>query len=78
MPVSSRVRKVIAAQSRLPGVAQLDEHANLFEAGLESMEAVNTILGLEEEFGIVIPDAQLSRENTSSIAKLVDLVSAAG
>lgn len=72
--VVSRVRGVIADKSRLADVAEIPVDEDLFALGLDSLGAVNVILGVEEEFDLVIPDTMLSRERTSSIARIADLV----
>jgi acyl carrier protein len=47
---------------------------SLAEAGLASMAAVRLMLDLEAEFGIAIPDADLTPENFATLNAIVALV----
>ncbi len=60
-----------------PSLPPLDSdaaQASLPEAGLTSMAAVKLMLAIEAEFGIAIPDEDLSPENFSSLGAIVALV----
>ncbi|MER5703738.1 phosphopantetheine-binding protein [Micromonospora sp. NPDC002296] len=72
--VVARVRRVLAAKTRLVGVDEMAVDQDLFAAGLDSLGAVNLIIGIEEEFDVVIPDDMLSRERTGSMARIAELV----
>lgn len=72
--VVSRVRGVIADKTRLADVAEIPVDEDLFALGLDSLGAVNIILGVEEEFDLVIPDSLLSRDRTGSIGRIAELV----
>ena len=61
-----------------PGLPSLDAEAtaaNLPDAGLTSMAAVKLMLALEAEFGIAIPDDDLTPENFATHGAIVSLVS---
>jgi len=45
----------------------LDDDADLYAAGLESIATVHLMLAIEENFGIEIPDRLLTRQLFSSI-----------
>ncbi len=48
--------------------------SNLFEAGLNSMAIMQLLLLIEEEFGVSIPVAKLSRENFSTPSAIATLI----
>ena len=51
-------------------VAGLDEHADLYQAGMTSHASVNLMLGLENEFDVEFPDRMLTRSMFESIASI--------
>jgi acyl carrier protein len=55
--------------SPLPAIDQ-----NLREVGLKSLDLVNMMLAIEEEFGIEIPQHQLTMDNFQSIGAIERLV----
>ena len=60
-----------------PAVPALDSEAavaSLPAAGLTSMAAVKLMLALEAEFGIAIPDPDLTPENFATLDTIVALV----
>ncbi len=60
-----------------PALPSLDAEAasaNLPDAGLTSMAAVKLMLALEAEFGIAIPDDDLTPENFATLGAIVSLV----
>lgn len=54
----------------LTPVAQLDDSADLYQAGLSSHATVNVMLALEEELDLEFPDELLTRDTFSSIDAL--------
>ncbi|MEO8353578.1 MAG: phosphopantetheine-binding protein [Chthoniobacteraceae bacterium] len=52
-----------------------DLDSNLYEAGLDSMAIMRLLVLVEEEFGVFIPESELTRENFSSVRHLVHLIS---
>jgi acyl carrier protein len=70
------IRKVLTDHARLPiGSASIDEHADLFQAGMSSHASVNVMLALEDAFDIEFPDAMLKRSVFESISAIADAVS---
>lgn len=66
--MKDRIRNVLGAHGRLPvSVDALDDHANLYSAGMTSHASVNVMLALEEEFDVEFPDAMLTRNAFESI-----------
>ena len=74
-----RVRKVIAEHGRLPvDVGPLDEHADLYQAGMTSHASVNLMLALESEFDVEFPDSMLKRSVFESVASITEAVEQLG
>ena len=55
-------------------VANLDEAADLYAAGMTSFASVNLMLGLEEAFSIEFPDVMLTRKTFGSLAAIAEAV----
>jgi acyl carrier protein len=65
------IRQIIAAHGRMPVDADaLDDHADLYQAGMTSHASVNVMLALEDTFDIEFPDAMLTRSVFESIASI--------
>jgi acyl carrier protein len=65
------IRRIIGDEGRLAvDVATLDDHANLYDAGLTSHASVNLMLALEDEFDIEFPDEMLRKQTFESIAAI--------
>jgi acyl carrier protein len=68
---STAIRRVLNDHARLPGDAgTLDDHADLFQAGMSSHASVNVMLALEDTFDVEFPDAMLKRSVFESIAAI--------
>ena len=48
----------------------LDDHADLYQAGMTSHASVNVMLALEDAFDIEFPDSMLKRSVFESIASI--------
>ena len=71
----SQIREILAESGRLAiPIETLDDHADLFAAGLDSLAIVNVLMRLEEEFDIELPDEMLQRRSFSSIATINSVV----
>jgi acyl carrier protein len=69
--INDQVRQVIADHGRLPVDAHaLDDHADLYRAGMTSHASVNVMLALEDAFDVEFPDAMLKRSSFESIASI--------
>lgn len=69
--VTSQIREVIRAHARLPiDPDQLEDHDDLFQAGMTSQASVNLMLGLEDAFDVEFPDRMLTRSVFESIASI--------
>lgn len=54
---------------------RLDDHTDLFAAGLSSLATVNVMLAIEQKFSIEIPDELLTRRTFQTLASLRATVS---
>lgn len=54
----------------------VDHHADLSEAGLSSLDTVNLMLAVETEFGVKIPDRDMTPANFRSVARIEALLAA--
>ena len=61
----------------LDGDAALPDDAPLQELGLDSMQAVELLLDLEDELGIVLPDDAMTAETFATPGSLKEAVAAA-
>ncbi len=48
--------------------------SNLYEAGLDSMAIMQLLLLIEQKFGVMLPESDLSRENFNDIRSLAVLL----
>jgi len=65
------VRRILAARAIAQPVLP---HADLREAGLTSLDMVSLVLSVESEFGIKIPEREITPANFRSIATIETLV----
>jgi len=47
---------------------------NLYEAGLDSMGIMQLLLGIEDRFGILLPEADVSQKNFCNLTNLSRLL----
>ena len=65
------IRAILANSGRLAvPIDSLDDDADLFAAGLDSLAIVNVLMSIEETFEVEFPEHLLSRKSFSSIANL--------
>jgi acyl carrier protein len=68
---TDQIRQVLRDHGRLPVDADaIDDHADLFAAGMSSHASVNVMLALEDSFDIEFPDAMLKRSVFESVAAI--------
>jgi len=68
-----RVKKLIIDRLRLDITPDaIDDNAPLFGdgLGLDSIDALELVVGLEQEFGIAVPDEDVGREAFASVTAL--------
>jgi acyl carrier protein len=73
--LTQRVLKTIATSKRIP-IEQVTIESELQQLGIDSMDAVEILFALENEFGISIPDEEVRnvrniRQMAEGVEKLV-------
>ncbi|MDD0814886.1 acyl carrier protein [Curvibacter sp. HBC28] len=69
--MNTALREIFAKQGRLAQALEgLNDDADLFAAGLDSLAIVNVMLAVEDRFEVEIPDEHLNRATFSSISAL--------
>lgn len=66
----------LIAQNLLETGPTFNADSNLYEAGLDSMAIMQLLLLIEQRFGIMLPESDLSRENFNDIRSLARLLQA--
>ena len=75
MTTQERIAKVVQTVAQKP--VPSDPEESLFESGvLDSFALPDMIGGLEKEFGITVPDADLTPRKFDSLARIADYISA--
>jgi acyl carrier protein len=50
--------------------------SNLYDSGLDSMAIMQLLILIEEEFGVALPESELTRQNFSTVRSVASLVRA--
>ena len=50
--------------------------SNLYESGLDSMAIMQLLILIEEEYGVVLPEGELTRQNFSTVRSVAGLIRA--
>jgi acyl carrier protein len=67
--ITEAIRAILREHGRLAvDVETLEDHSDLYEAGLTSHASVNLMLALEEHFAVEFSDRMLRRRAFASIA----------
>ena len=53
-----------------------DAESNLYDSGLDSMAIMQLLILLEEEYGVAVPESELTRQNFSTVRSVARLVRA--
>lgn len=75
--IRDRLKKLLVERLKLQvDPAQIDDNAPLFGEGLglDSIDALELVVGLEQEFGVQVPDEAVGREAFASINALAEFV----
>ena len=75
--VKDRLKKLLVERLKLQvNPSQIDDNAPLFGEGLglDSIDALELVVGLEQEFGVQVPDEAVGREAFASINALAEFV----
>lgn len=69
--MKATIRTILSEVARLDvPVESLDDHADLYQAGLSSLATVHVMLAIENALGIEVPDRLLTRQLFRSIDSL--------
>jgi acyl carrier protein len=71
--VAALVRRVTASQSIAKPIGPDDD---LRACGLSSLGLVNLMLSVEAEFGLEVPEQEMTLTNFRTIARIVELINA--
>jgi acyl carrier protein len=76
-PVHTQITEIVEAMlsRRVAGPASVAADASLTDAGLTSLDMVNLMLAIEDQFGIEIPQRRMTPANFRTIAAIEQLVS---
>jgi acyl carrier protein len=73
--LKDQIREVLRDHARLPvDVEQVDDHADLFQAGMSSHASVNVMLALENTFDLEFPDRMLTRNVFESVDAIASAI----
>jgi len=71
-----RIRQVVRDHARLPiDVNELEDNADLYQAGMTSHASVGLMLALENAFDVEFPDSMLTRAVFQSISSIAEALS---
>ena len=72
--IEARVKKIIAEQLSVAEAEVTNEKAFVADLGADSLDTVELVMALEDEFGIEIPDEEA--EKITSIQQAIDYIKA--
>lgn len=73
--VSESIRSILSEHAKLScDISGLHDDADLYDAGLTSLNTVNVMLALEEEFDVEFDDEMLVRSTFQSVSSLADAI----
>jgi acyl carrier protein len=80
--IAQRVRALLSTRLKLGGaVAEITDETPLFNPtglGLDSIDALELVLGLEKEFGVVIEDRVTAVKVLASIRTIAEFIQSQG
>ena len=53
-----------------------NEDSDLYESGLDSMAIMQLLILIEEEYGVALPESELTRQNFSTVRSIAGLIRA--
>ena len=74
--MNDQIRSILAEHAKLAtDIAELDDDADLYQAGMTSHASVNVMLALEDEFDLEFPERMLRKKTFESVACIRDALS---
>ncbi len=77
MELQQQIQEMIAENSGLEAADVADVDADLFAAGLSSLDCVRVLLAIEDELDLELPSEKIDREMFSTVNKLTAAVTEA-
>ncbi|HTT86348.1 MAG TPA: acyl carrier protein [Acidimicrobiales bacterium] len=69
--MEDEIRKILAEHARLPvEMSDLDDDADLYQAGMTSHASVSVMLALEDAFDIEFPESMLRKSTFESVSAI--------
>ncbi len=72
--IEAQLRDLLARRLRFERAATVDGEASLLDLGLDSTAIMSLVVGIEERFGIEIPDRDITLDNFSSLGTITRYV----
>ena len=72
--IDAQLRTLLEQRVRLAHAATVDAQASLLDLGLDSTGILSLVVGIEERFGIEIPDRDITVDNFGSVATITRYV----
>jgi len=69
--MEAQIRQILSEQARLPvDIGDLDDDADLYQAGMTSHASVSVMLALEDAFDIEFPESMLRKGTFESVSAI--------
>ena len=68
----NEIKEIIMATGTNADIESLGENESLEEAGVDSLEVFNVLLGIEEKYEIKIPDEDI--DNLGTISQIINYI----
>jgi acyl carrier protein len=72
--IDGQLRTLLEQRVRLARASTVDAQASLLDLGLDSTGILSLVVGIEEQFGIEIPDRDITVDNFGSLAAITRYV----
>ena len=66
----------LVSERLLETPSDFNEDSDLYESGLDSMAIMQLLILVEEEFGVALPESELTRQNFSTVRSIASLIRA--
>ena len=68
--IDGRLRALLAERLQLDAGVTVDDGASLLDLGLDSAALLSVVIGIEETFGIDVPDREITIDNFGSLGSM--------